>query len=417
MKTKLFNNLWLKLLSVVVAVLLWLVVVNIDDAIDSKSFNNIKVNTINMEALTSQGQTVRVDEETDSVNIVVYARRTVLKELKASDFVATADMQKNLKFGSMVSIDVVYTGDYNIERIEQSRENVLVSIEEEMTEQFKVTANYTSQPSNGFVVGSLVPEQTLVEITGPASVVERIKRVVASVDAGGLTGTQVRTCRLKLENSDGDEIDGTYLEYTGKDTEFEVTVNILNTKLVGISFDVSKAVPEGYGLSGITYKPETVTIAGQKSDISGIYNLNIPAEALETGGQTGEVALTVDISQYLPEGIIIPNEDEREIAVNMQIVPHETVNYGFSPEQIRYENIPEGLELDVLESGTLEIPVSGLESDLAGLTMDSIVIHADLSQVRRAGTYTVPVTVELPEQFTCPEELEMPVKLVKNSAR
>lgn len=417
MKTKLFNNLWLKLLSVAAAAVLWLVVMNINDAVSSRPFNNIKVNTINMDALTSQGQTVRVDEETDSVNIVVYARQTVLDKLKASDFVATADMQKDLQFGTMVSIEVKYTGDYDIERIEQSRKNVLVSIEEEVTEQFKVTMGYTGQPSNGLVVGSLVPEQTLVEITGPASVVNRVKRVVANVNVAGMTSTQVKTCRLRLENSDGVEIDGTYLQYTGKDTDFDVTVNILNTKLVGISFDISEAAPEGYGISAITYKPETVTIAGQKSDISGIYNLNIPPEALNPDGQTGSVEQTVDISQYLPSGITIPNEDEREVAVNMEVVPHETVNYSFSPEQIQYDNMPENVELDVSESESLELSVSGLESDLAELTVDSIVVRADLSQIRRAGTYTVPVTAELPEKFTCPEGLTLTVRLVRTSTQ
>ena len=76
MKTKIFNNLLLKILSVIAAVLLWLVVVNIDDAVTSKPFKNIKVNMINMDVLTEQGQMCRVEEGTDTVDIVVYARRS-----------------------------------------------------------------------------------------------------------------------------------------------------------------------------------------------------------------------------------------------------------------------------------------------------------------------------------------------------
>ena len=140
---------------------------------------------------------------------------------------------------------------------------MLVSIEKQVTEQFKVTAKYTGEPSDGLVLGSLVPEQSLVEITGPESVVEKIKQVVAEVDITGITGTAVRSCSLKLQNSDGDAIDGTYLDYVGKNEDFEVTATTLSTKLVGISFDVSQAAPEGYGLLSISYKPETVTIAGE----------------------------------------------------------------------------------------------------------------------------------------------------------
>ena len=46
MKTKLFDNLLLKILSVVAAILLWLIVVNIDDAVDNRQIRNVKVNMV-----------------------------------------------------------------------------------------------------------------------------------------------------------------------------------------------------------------------------------------------------------------------------------------------------------------------------------------------------------------------------------
>jgi YbbR domain-containing protein len=248
-------------------------------------------------------------------------------------------------------------------------------------------------------------------------VVDRIKRVEAHINTAGITGTQVRTCNLKLMNSDGDEIDGTYLQYIGKDSEFAVTISTLNTKLVGISFDISEAAPEGYGLTAIAYKPETVTIAGQKSQISGIYNLNIPASALNPDGLTGSVEQTVDISQYLPEGITIPEEEDREIVVTMDITAHDTKNYTFTAEQIHYENLPENMELDLSGSTSLEISVSGLAADLAELTSSEIKPTVDLSDISKAGTYTVPVHVELPDGFTCTDEPTLEIRLVKSSTR
>ncbi len=418
MKTKLFDNLWLKVLSVAAAIILWLVVVNIDDAITYRRFTNIKVTTTNMEAITSQGQTVRVEEGTDTVNLTVYARRSVLDKLKSSDFVATADMQKDLSYDSMVKIEVTYTGNYTIDRIEQDRTNLLVSIEESLTEQFKVSVRTTGTAADGLVVvsSSLVPEKAMIDITGPSSVVERVKSVVAEVDITGITGTTTLTCRLKLLNSDGNEIDGTYLTYTGKDEDFSVTVTPLSDKLVGISFDVSEAAPEGYGLAPITYKPETVTIAGQRSDIAGISNLEIPAEALNPDGLTGTVEQTVDISQYLDDGIVIPDTDEQLIAVTMEIVPLVSEVYTISADQVQYSNIPEGYTLDVSESDPLEITVSGIEASLAGLTADQITVTADLSEITRAGTHTVTVSVSLPDGFSTEDEPELTLRLVRADA-
>ena len=417
MKTKLVNNLLLKILSVLAAILLWLIVVNIDDAVTSKQIRNVKVSMLNTNVLTEQGQMCRVEDGTDVVDLTVYARRSVLDKLKASDFSATADLKKDLRYDSMVKIDVAYTGSQkstDIQKIELSRTNVLVKIEESVTEQFKVNVRTNGEASDGLTIGSKIPEQTLIEVTGPISVVNRIKKVEVEVEATGITGTSVRTGKLELLDADNNPIDGTYLDYYGKDSDFEVTLTVLKTKLVGISFDISTAAPEGYALSAISYKPETVTIAGEKSQISPIYNLSIPPEALNPDRETGTVKQTVDISQYLDDGIIIPKEEEREIVVTMDILPLLTETYPIGPDQIEYLNMPEGLELDISEMPALDVPVSALESALAGLTADQISVSVDLSGYSRSGTYAVPATVTVPENYQVPDDLEITLKLVRD---
>ena len=89
MKTKLLNNLMWKILSVLAAIMLWLVVVNIDDTIESESLKNLQVSLLNADVITSQDQTYRIDPGTDKVNLTVYARRTELAKVKPSDFVIT----------------------------------------------------------------------------------------------------------------------------------------------------------------------------------------------------------------------------------------------------------------------------------------------------------------------------------------
>ena len=95
MKTKLFNNLLLKLLSVAAAMVLWLVVVNIDEPVQSRAFSNIKVEIVNADVLSDQGQMYRIVEGTDTVDLTVYARKTELGKLRASDFKATADVERS----------------------------------------------------------------------------------------------------------------------------------------------------------------------------------------------------------------------------------------------------------------------------------------------------------------------------------
>ncbi|MCD8197910.1 MAG: hypothetical protein LUE24_12225 [Lachnospiraceae bacterium] len=413
MKKRVLNNLSWKILSVVAAIICWIVVVNIDDTIESKTIRNVSVTLINTDALTSQDQTYMIEEGTDKVNITVYARRTELAKVKESDFTVTADVEKDLRYDSMVKIEVSYTGSATIDSVSQSRENVLLSIEEKVTEQFKVIVETTGEPADGLVVGATTPEQTLIEVSGPKSEVERVKRVVAEVDITGITGTTTRTCTLRLTNSDGEEITSSQLEYTGKDTDFSVTVTTLSTKLVGISFDVSEAAPEGYSLASISYKPETVTIVGEESDIRSIYNLSIPASALNPDGETGTVQQTVDISQYLDDDILIPSEEEKEIAVTMEIVENETVEYSVSSDSVVMENLANGLEAILTDADALTITVTGLPSTLAELTTDDITVSIDLSEITRTGTYTAALDVALPDGLSCADAPEITVEVVE----
>ncbi|MCD8362392.1 MAG: hypothetical protein LUC98_05415 [Lachnospiraceae bacterium] len=413
MKKRVLNNLSWKILSVVAAIICWIVVVNIDDTIESKTIRNVSVTLINTDALTSQDQTYMIEEGTDKVNLTVYARRTELAKVKESDFTVTADVEKDLRYDSMVKIEVSYTGSATIDSVSQSRENVLLSIEEKVTEQFKVIVETTGEPADGLVVGATTPEQTLIEVSGPKSEVERVKRVVAEVDITGITGTTTRTCKLKLTNSDGEEITSSQLEYTGMDSDFSVTIMTLSTKLVGISFDVSEVAPEGYSLASISYKPETVTIAGEASAIRSIYNLNIPASALNPDGEIGTVQQTVDISQYLDDDIVIPSEEEREIAVTMEIVANETSEYSFSADSVVLENLDEGLQAELTDADTMVITVSGLPSALAELTADSVTLSVDLSEVTRAGTYMQTLNVTLPDGLSCVEIPEVTIEVTE----
>ena len=92
-------------------------------------------------------------------------------------------------------------------------------------------------------------------------------------------------------------------------------------------------------------------------------------------------------------------------------MPYETANYIFLNGQIQYQNIQEGLSLEMSEIGALEVPVSGMPSALAGLTAEDITVSVDLSEYRRAGTYTVPVNVAVPENCRVQEGLKMTIRL------
>lgn len=74
MKKGLMNNWGLKILSFLLAVMLWLIVVNIDDPVTTQTFNNIPVAVTNAEVLAATNQTYQIEDGTQNVSVTVRQR-------------------------------------------------------------------------------------------------------------------------------------------------------------------------------------------------------------------------------------------------------------------------------------------------------------------------------------------------------
>ena len=136
MKKGLMNNWGLKILSFLLAVMLWLIVVNIDDPVTTQTFNNIPVAVTNAEVLAATNQTYQIEDGTQNVSVTVRAKRSVLNKIKADNIKATADM-KELTLQTQIPISVEITG-VNYESVEVSPRNLQVKLEDEETKKFPI---------------------------------------------------------------------------------------------------------------------------------------------------------------------------------------------------------------------------------------------------------------------------------------
>ena len=76
MRKRITNNLALKILAFLIAAFLWLVVVNIDDPVDDKTFSNIPVQVTHEEVITDNNNTYQIVDNTQEINVTVTAQRS-----------------------------------------------------------------------------------------------------------------------------------------------------------------------------------------------------------------------------------------------------------------------------------------------------------------------------------------------------
>ena len=107
MKRALTKNWGLKLLAFVFSVLLWIIVMNIEDPVDERTFSGIQVTVTHPEIVTNPGNTYQILDDSRTVSVTVKAKRSILNKIKTDDIRATADMKNlDVRTRSLIPIDI-----------------------------------------------------------------------------------------------------------------------------------------------------------------------------------------------------------------------------------------------------------------------------------------------------------------------
>ncbi|MCI9680352.1 MAG: hypothetical protein HFI26_03080 [Lachnospiraceae bacterium] len=414
------DNLGLKLLSVIAAIMLWLIIVSIDDPVTYQDFSGIRVTMLNEDAVTDKDKVYRIEDNSDIISVRVQARRSILEKLSSEDFTATADMEKNIKLDNLVGIEVSCSSrkvrSSDVLNITKSRENVVIRIEDASSEQFNVLVNEIGQEGEGYMVGTAMPEQSLIQISGPASVIAEIRRVVVDLNKTGFTSDQVKNCEIKIYDNANNPIDTTYLEYNGKTTGMNVHVTMFKKKTVRLRVDYTGTPGDGYSFQELTFKPETLEIAGTAENIADLREISIPGEAVNIEGITEDTQINVDVTKYLPENIRLADDKDASVAVAVTLEKKQGKTIGIPVSEIELRNIPKGFNVSFGDLDEVEIIVMGTSAQLAELSEDVINVSLELEEYSKAGSYKGALDVELPQDYSLMEKAEVDFKLTKRTA-
>ena len=150
-----WNNIGLKIISVLVAFGIWLMVVNTDDPEKTQPFN-VTVTIENKEKLEEAGKVYRVIDNTDEVTIWVTARKSVIQSLRASDFKAIADFENlNEAVGSIPIVVECSNGKITQDKIKVLPPSLKIELEDKKEQEFVLNVEKTGKPVKGYEVASM----------------------------------------------------------------------------------------------------------------------------------------------------------------------------------------------------------------------------------------------------------------------
>lgn len=408
MRRRLTANLGLKILAFFSAVLMWLVVVNIDDPVTEKTYTGIPVSVINEEIVTTTNRTYQIVDNTQEVVVTVSANRSVLNKIRSEDIVAVADM-KELSLGTQIPIEVSIPG-YKYERAFTTPGNLQVKIEDEAKNNFPITPSTIGTVREGYVLGELKSNPEKVTLRGPKSVIDSISRVVAEANVSGLSENSDIEGRLILYDANNNVIDQTLLANNlGKDgVSVRVTLHQIRSVPVKPDTSMITAAP-GCKVSAVNVEPREVRVTGKEEDLDKLDEIEIPEEDLTISDLSERTERMVDISPYLPDGVTLVDENAGSVVITILIEQPGVKNYEVSTSSITVKNLADDLEISY-GAVDLEIQVKGPAEALKVFTVAKKV-SIDLKNYKNPGTYLVPVAVELPDGCTLVDSEEVEIIL------
>ena len=178
------NNFGLKILAVVISVVFWLVIVNVEDPEKTLTFT-VQVNIENADYLTNQGKTYEILNGSDTIKFTATAKRSIIEKMTDGDFEVTADL-KDIVNMSEVPITITPTKYSNQITLTKKTMYVQLNVEDLVTKSFDLKVDTKGKISNGYTMSGLEVTPSKVTVSGPASVIESIERAAVEVDVSSI---------------------------------------------------------------------------------------------------------------------------------------------------------------------------------------------------------------------------------------
>lgn len=244
------KNIVPKILAVIMAVVLWMYVMNEQNPPFEASF------VIPLEVRNVAANYVVFDAP-ETVKVKIRGPRNVVAGVRSKDLKAFVDA-KGLTAGSH-NIAVNATVPYSLELIEINPDKVQLRLDPTISRQLPIEVRTTGTSASGTVLGQVVPAQRQVTVEGPRNLVNAVEKILAAVDVTGKTNDITVDAALTPVNHDGKEVEGVtiYPEKT------KVTVSLVAAvmkKTLDIKPVTQGELPSGLIIKSIVTQPDKVEI-------------------------------------------------------------------------------------------------------------------------------------------------------------
>lgn len=387
-KEALLNRIFLKILSVALALLIWAYIIDTTpDLTRSRFVENLSVSVTGTTSLNNYGLALATDvyqEYQGAIDANVDVSQKEYARLSGENVSVFLDVS-NIRSAGMHEIPLTATSSHGTVT-NLYPESITVSIEYLDTREvpIEVEMTGTSKDDHWYSVNEQSVNPQTVTVSGPASVVQGATRAVAQIDITGQTSSFRRAAILRLQDTDGEPISTRLLTRTS--STCSVSIDIYPTKEIPVTADASQiVVAEGYEIAEITFQPATITIAAQSALLEGIDEL--PVEIPDNMPVLNKTyTKRLSLSKLPDFKFMSTNQVYMTITLQEKVASAAMYNIP-----VKMLGIDDGYEA-FMSPSLVSVMMTGAQSAVRNLSKEDIYAYADLSGLMR-GTYQLPVFI------------------------
>ena len=363
MINKLKNNSKIKIISLLSAMVLWMYVMAIVDPEETKLFENIPVTITNKNELNERDLVIYPEQDL-TTNIYVTGKLSNLKKVTKDDINVYGQINNPLEGNNEIYLKVSTS-----QRVNYDFKNpvMIVTLEKIISEDKSIKVDITGSGKNNVDNIMLQDNIDKVSISGPRSLVNKVKRVVGTVKVSGESNNFSQSIKLEPVDANGKVVEGVELE---KDS-VNVNIILLAQKTVPITLKLSDNSESGVNY---TMSQNTVTIKGKKDIVDSINDIETqPVKLSEILPGTSK-----DIYLQVPSGITI---ETKYITIKKNSEENAVAEYTYTAEDIEIRNNIENIDKSKIKiPNSINVSIEYLQSE-GSINKDDIKLYIDLNEV------------------------------------
>ena len=390
MKDFFTKNIGLKLLSILLALLLWLTVMNVEDPTVTQTISDIPVQIVNDDVITSRGYRYTV-ESGEKIDVRIKGRRSVVDNITVDDFVATADFSA---FSSMkmVPIEVKCTDDHVAEISWTARtDSMAIVLEDEDTATLSIRKDINGEVKEGYYLYDYSTETSLVSVKGAKSQVAVVKEVVADISLDGMKDSVNIEVPLYAVDSDGERIDAKKITLIPETITIQLTITPI--KQVPLVVRTIGAPAENYYLGDVDYAPKQINVTAEAEVLDKLSSLDLD---VTLSGDDTTIEKQVNLEEYIERyyrnlGLKVVDQNTT-MGIKVPIIKMEELSLDIKPEDVELIGKDDvKYKYTITQSWMSKILVRGKAEELTNIEVSDFNLYLNVEGLVR-GNYSLDVS-------------------------